>query len=106
MKSKNPHNICTWDEQANCASCSIKGELHCKWDRRVLNGFYAASFPPLIIAIMGMVIVGILTGGLYAVFGIPFAILLGLVTGILNIVPFVGLYTGLALALLVAFLTA
>ena len=62
MKGKNPYNICTWDEQADCASCSIRGELHCKWDRRVLNGFYAASLPPLVIAVMGMVVVGILTG--------------------------------------------
>lgn len=66
---------------------------------RILGGYLRGQ-------IIVCTIVGILTGGLYAVFGIPFAILLGLVTGILNIVPFVGLYTGLALALLVAFLTA
>jgi hypothetical protein len=61
MKNKNPHNICTWDEQADCASCGIQGELHCKWDRKILSGFYATSLPPIIIAIFGMVIVGILT---------------------------------------------
>ena len=43
MKNKNPHNICTWDEQADCASCGIQGELHCKWDKKILNGFYATS---------------------------------------------------------------
>ena len=62
MRSKNPHNICTWDEQADCASCHIRGELHCKWDKKILNGFYATSFPPIIIAIFGMVVIGILTG--------------------------------------------
>ena len=62
MKSRNPHNICTWDEQADCASCGIQGELYCKWDKNILNGFYAISLPPLIIAIFGMVLVGILTG--------------------------------------------
>jgi hypothetical protein len=62
MKSRNPHNICTWDEQADCASCGIQGELHCKWDKKILNGFYATSLPPIIIAIFGMVVVGILTG--------------------------------------------
>lgn len=62
MKSKNPHNICTWDEQADCASCGIQGELACKWDKKILNGFYAIAFPPLMIAILGMVVVGILTG--------------------------------------------
>ncbi|MEJ2738332.1 MAG: hypothetical protein P8105_00565 [Dehalococcoidia bacterium] len=62
MKTGNPYNICTWDEQSDCANCSVQGKLHCKWDRRILYGFYAASFPPLIIAILGMVIVGVLTG--------------------------------------------
>ena len=62
MKSKNPHNICTWDEQADCENCDIQGELHCKWDKKILNGFYATSLPPLIIAILGMVVVGSLTG--------------------------------------------
>ncbi len=52
--SKNPHNICTWDEQVECESCSIQGELHCKWDKKILNGFYATSLPPIIIAIFGI----------------------------------------------------
>ncbi|UCG09765.1 MAG: hypothetical protein JSW30_03155, partial [Dehalococcoidia bacterium] len=62
MKSKNPHNICTWDEQADCENCDIQRELHCKWDKKILYGFYATSFPPIVIAIFGMVVVGILTG--------------------------------------------
>ncbi len=62
MRSSNPYNICTWNKQADCAGCSIKGKLHCKWDRRLLTGFYAISLPPLIIAITGMVSIGILTG--------------------------------------------
>jgi hypothetical protein len=82
MKNRNPHNICTWDEQADCASCSIKGELHCKWDKRVLKGFYAASFPPLIIAILGMVIVGILTGVWWML--IAYIIYIPLMLGILE----------------------
>ncbi len=62
MGNRNPHNICTWNDQAECQNCSIQGELHCKWDRKLLNGFYATSLPPLIIAIFGMVLIGILTG--------------------------------------------
>ena len=30
--SKNPHNICTLNENSACASCGIKGKLACKWD--------------------------------------------------------------------------
>lgn len=66
---------------------------------RILGGYLRGQ-------IIVCTIVGLLTGGLYAAFKIPFAILLGLITGILNIVPFIGLYTGLALAFLVCFLTA
>lgn len=62
MEAENSHTICTWDAQADCAGCTINGELHCKWDRKVLTAFYAVSFPPLLIAIFAMVVVGILTG--------------------------------------------
>lgn len=51
-------------------------------------------------------IVGILTGAGLALFGIPFAILLGVVAGLLNIIPYIGLYISLGLALLTAFFTA
>lgn len=62
MKSKNPQNVCTWNEQSDCASCGIQAQLHCKWDKKILGGFYAIGFPPIIIAIFGMVVIGILTG--------------------------------------------
>jgi len=48
-------------------------------------------------------IVGLLTGFALAVFKIPFAILLGVITGVLNIIPYIGLYISLGLALLASF---
>jgi hypothetical protein len=38
---KNPHNICTWNENSACASCGIKGQLACKWDK-----IFSAVFTP------------------------------------------------------------
>lgn len=51
------------------------------------------------------VIVGFLTGAGLAIFRIPFAILLGFLTGILNLIPFIGFYISLILTLLAAFFT-
>jgi len=50
-------------------------------------------------------IVGILTGAGFAILKIPFAVLLGFLTGLLNIIPFVGLYISLGLSLLTGFFT-
>jgi hypothetical protein len=62
MNSKNPHNTCTWDEKADCEGCDIKGKLACKWDKKILSGFHGIAWPPLIMAVFGIVVVGFLTG--------------------------------------------
>jgi hypothetical protein len=62
MENKNPHNICTWDEQADCSNCRSHGKLVCKWDKKILGGFHGIAWPPIIIIIIGIVFVGILTG--------------------------------------------
>jgi len=61
MKNSNPHNICTWNDQADCANCNIHGKLVCKWDKKILGGFHGISWPPILTAIFGMVVVGNLT---------------------------------------------
>lgn len=43
--------------------------------------------------------VGLFTGAGLAIFGIPFALLLGFLTGLLNFIPYIGLYVSLGLAL-------
>ncbi len=62
MINKNPHSICTWDDQSDCSGCGIQGKLACKWDKKILHGFHGIAWPPLSIAILGMVLVGITTG--------------------------------------------
>ncbi len=59
---RNPHGICTWDTDSACDGCEARDKLACKWDRAMLRGFCALSFPPLLVALFGMVLVGILTG--------------------------------------------
>lgn len=42
MKGKNPFNICTWNEQSDCADCAIQDELACRWGRKIMNGLRAS----------------------------------------------------------------
>ncbi len=65
---------------------------------RILGGYLRGQ-------IIVCTIVGLLTGIGLSILRIPFAILVGVMTGILNIIPYIGLYVSLALALLTGFLT-
>ena len=65
---------------------------------RILGGYLRGQ---LIVC----VIVGTLTGVGFAVFDLPFALLIGALTGLLNIIPYIGLYLSLTLALLTGLLT-
>ena len=62
MENKNPHSICTWDDQAGCQTCGIHGKLACKWDKKILSGFHGIAWPPFFAIIFGIVVVGFLTG--------------------------------------------
>ena len=53
-----------------------------------------------------MTIVGILSGVGMAIVGVPYAIFVGLMSGLLNIIPYVGLLISLILTLVVALFTA
>jgi hypothetical protein len=62
MNDKNPYRICTWDPDADCETCQNQGRLNCKWDARTLTGFLLPAFAFGLLAIFGMVIVGIIAG--------------------------------------------
>ena len=53
-----------------------------------------------------MVIVGIMTGIGMTLVGVPYALFVGLMTGLLNIIPYLGLFISLILTLVVALFTA
>ena len=55
-------DLCTLDETSDCNVCDIKNKLACKWDKKIKNCFLAIGFPPILIAIFGMVIIGKVTG--------------------------------------------
>ncbi|RYZ89110.1 MAG: AI-2E family transporter [Proteobacteria bacterium] len=52
-----------------------------------------------------MAIVSIITCVAFEIIGIKYALLLGLITGIFNIIPYIGIFTSLLLSLLVTFAT-
>lgn len=54
------NNICTWKEESSCTNCNINNELACRWDKRILNGFYGIMFPSLLTTVIGMILVGYL----------------------------------------------
>jgi hypothetical protein len=62
MGNENPQNICTWNDQAVCQNCNIQGDLSCRWDKRLLIGFHGIAWQPVLTAIIGMLVVGFLTG--------------------------------------------
>lgn len=64
---------------------------------RIIGGYFRGQ-------IIVCTIVGILTGVGFALFKLPFAILIGFLTGVLNIIPVIGLYVSLMLSLLTGFL--
>ena len=61
-KGKNPYNICTWDEGADCANCINHNVLHCKWDRKALTRFLILAIIFMIMAFFGLTVTAILTG--------------------------------------------
>ena len=62
MKNRNPHGICTWDDNSDCDQCVNHMRLHCKWDRKILGGFLLLALPYMFVAILGLVLTGVLTG--------------------------------------------
>ncbi len=80
MGNINRSYTCTWDDQADCLNCSIHGKLACKWDKKILLGFHGISWPPILTTIIGIVMVGILTGTWWPVYSfvIYFFLMFGL----------------------------
>ena len=73
LKENNPHRICTWDPDANCAHCKNQGLLRCRMDYAELTQFLLLSFNAFIPAVLGMILGGYatyLTG--YAAFWVFF----------------------------------
>lgn len=61
-KVGNPNNLCTWNDDADCASCSEENKLHCKWNVKCFYTFLMLYFPFLVAGWFGMAIVAKVTG--------------------------------------------
>jgi hypothetical protein len=53
---------CTTDENADCANCTIHGQLNCKFEKKYLAGFLTYVIPFFFSSLFGIIYAGILTG--------------------------------------------
>lgn len=53
---------CTVREDSECESCTLGCSLHCKWDKRILNGFVAIASTPFVGTLIMLVLIRFLTG--------------------------------------------
>ncbi len=61
-KKVNPHDICTWDENADCEICKDHNLLYCKINPRMQKAFLVLFMPAILTAFFGLVLMGYLTG--------------------------------------------
>lgn len=59
---RNPYNICTLDPNSNCKECKTKGKLDCKLDKKKQMTSMKTVFSFIIIAVLGLIVTGIITG--------------------------------------------
>jgi hypothetical protein len=66
----NPFKICTLNHNSNCKGCNINGKLDCKLDKKQQKKSMISVFNFVIIAIIGLIFTGFITGiwGLLLVF--------------------------------------
>ena len=62
MGNRNPHDICTWGEESDCIGCGLQGKLGCRLDTREFTFFVWNQVPSLVIALFGLVLIGLMTG--------------------------------------------
>jgi len=54
--------LCTWDDEARCADCSLRWKLGCRLDPSEFIFFILNQIPSLVIAFFGLALVGLMTG--------------------------------------------
>ena len=62
MSNKNPHDICTWNEESGCVGCGLQGKLGCRLDTREFTFFVLNQIPSLVMSFFGLALIGLLTG--------------------------------------------
>jgi hypothetical protein len=59
--NRNPYDICTWKQGAECSGCDLRFELGCRVDKRVFQFFTVSQIPNLALSVFGLVLVGVVT---------------------------------------------
>jgi len=62
MKRDQTRTACTWADRSACHDCGLDAELTCRWDGRVLVGFFLAYLPFMVTGWTGLVLVGLTSG--------------------------------------------
>ncbi len=53
---------CTVKQDSPCPACPLPDKIHCRWNRQVLNGFFAIAFPAFIGTLVLLVMFFFITG--------------------------------------------
>lgn len=77
MNGKNPHEICTLDENSDCSLCELNKQLHCKFKRKHSLIFAGLAVPYMAVGFVGLFFTGFYTGNFlfliaYAIFAVLF----------------------------------
>ena len=56
MSEKNPHCICTWDNEENCDQCNLQGRLHCHLNKKYAIWFGIPFLIGFIPAFVGLIL--------------------------------------------------
>ncbi len=62
-KDKSAIVTCTWSNESECVRCELQGKLNCRWDRKLLKFFLLNQIPSLVMAFLGLTLIGVLTEG-------------------------------------------
>ncbi|MGD1992027.1 MAG: hypothetical protein PVI59_02430 [Anaerolineae bacterium] len=60
MNSSTSQLLCTWRDEAECGPCDLQYELGCRFDRREFVFFVLNQIPSLVMALFGLVVIGLL----------------------------------------------
>ncbi|MCE7742176.1 MAG: hypothetical protein GOP50_06925 [Candidatus Heimdallarchaeota archaeon] len=56
MSEKNPHCICTWEDEESCKDCNLEGRLHCHFDKKYTIIFAIPFLIGFVPAFVGLIL--------------------------------------------------
>ena len=62
MSDKKSYEICTWNDESNCADCNLHEKLGCRLDKKKFNFFIYNQIPSLVLSSFGLILLALMTG--------------------------------------------